>query len=441
MRQRCVDVITMGCSKNLVDSEHLLRQLTAAGFRVWHDPETTHGDIAVVNTCGFIGDAKEESVNMILSLCDLKARGELRRVYVMGCLAERYRADLEREIPEVDGFFGKFDWGGILEALDAQFRGDLRNERQLTTPPHYAYVKISEGCDRKCAYCAIPIITGRHTSRPVEDILEEVRLLARQGVREFQVIAQELTYYGVDLYGRQMLPELVDRMAGIEGVEWIRLHYAYPAHFPLELLPVMARHANVCRYLDIALQHISDHMLQRMRRHTTRDETLHLLRQIRKAVPGICLRTTLMVGFPGETEADFEELLDFVREARFERMGAFVYSEEEGTYAAEHYEDDIPEDVKQERLDRLMALQEEISAELNAQKVGQRLKIVVDRREGDFFIGRTEFDSPEVDGEVLLRADTNDATIGRFYQAEIIGADDYDLYGQIITDTTNCPSL
>ena len=432
MKQRSVDVITMGCSKNLVDSERLLRQLEAAGFKAYHDPETTHGDIAVVNTCGFIGDAKEESVNMILSLCDLKERGELQKVYVMGCLAERYRADLEREIPQVDGFFGKFDWDGILAALDAQFQQALRNERQLTTPSHYAYIKISEGCDRKCAYCAIPIITGRHQSRPIEEILEEVRLLTRQGVKEFQIIAQELTYYGIDLYGKRMLPELIDRMAGIKGVEWIRLHYAYPTHFPYELLPVMARHSNVCKYLDIALQHISDNMLQRMRRHISREETLHLLQRLREEVPGICLRTTLMVGFPGETEADFEELMNFVRKARFERMGAFIYSEEEGTYAAEHYKDDVPEDVKQERLDRLMALQQEISSEIAASKIGKEYKVIIDRKEGDFYVGRTEFSSPEVDPEVLIPATGRRLRTGSFYNVKITDAEEFDLYGSVI---------
>lgn len=433
MSQRTVDIITMGCSKNLVDSEHLLRQFQEQGFKIYHNPETTHGDIAVVNTCGFIGDAKEESINMILSLCDLKENGELKKVYVMGCLSERYLAELEKEIPQVDGFYGKFNWSQLLEDLSLSYSGALKNERILTTPSHYAYIKISEGCDRKCAYCAIPIITGAHQSRPMEEILDEVRQLVGQGVKEFQIIAQELTYYGIDLYQKQMLPELIDRMADIPGVEWIRLHYAYPTHFPYDLLPVMARHDNVCKYLDIALQHISDTVLERMRRHITRQETLDLLARLRQEVPGICIRTTLMVGFPGETEEEFQELLDFVRDVRFDRMGAFAYSEEEGTYAADNYTDDVPEEVKEQRLDQLMTLQEGISTELNAQKVGRTLKTIIDRKEGDYYIGRTEYDSPEVDGEVLLPAATNAVEIGQFYDVEITGADEYDLYGQIVT--------
>lgn len=433
MSQRTVDIITMGCSKNLVDSEHLLRQFQEQGFKIYHNPETTHGDIAVVNTCGFIGDAKEESINMILSLCDLKENGDLKKVYVMGCLSERYLAELEKEIPQVDGFYGKFNWSQLLEDLSLSYSGALKNERILTTPSHYAYIKISEGCDRKCAYCAIPIITGAHQSRPMEEILDEVRQLVGQGVKEFQIIAQELTYYGIDLYQKQMLPELIDRMADIPGVEWIRLHYAYPTHFPYDLLPVMARHDNVCKYLDIALQHISDTVLERMRRHITRQETLDLLARLRQEVPGICIRTTLMVGFPGETEEEFQELLDFVRDVCFDRMGAFAYSEEEGTYAADNYTDDVPEEVKEQRLDQLMTLQEGISTELNAQKVGRTLKTIIDRKEGDYYIGRTEYDSPEVDGEVLLPAATNAVEIGQFYDVEITGADEYDLYGQIVT--------
>lgn len=433
MSQRTVDIITMGCSKNLVDSEHLLRQFQEQGFKIYHNPETTHGDIAVVNTCGFIGDAKEESINMILSLCDLKENGDLKKVYVMGCLSERYLAELEKEIPQVDGFYGKFNWSQLLEDLSLSYSGALKNERILTTPSHYAYIKISEGCDRKCAYCAIPIITGAHQSRPMEEILDEVRQLVGQGVKEFQIIAQELTYYGIDLYQKQMLPELIDRMADIPSVEWIRLHYAYPTHFPYDLLPVMARHDNVCKYLDIALQHISDTVLERMRRHITRQETLDLLARLRQEVPGICIRTTLMVGFPGETEEEFQELLDFVRDVRFDRMGAFAYSEEEGTYAADNYTDDVPEEVKEQRLDQLMTLQEGISTELNAQKVGRTLKTIIDRKEGDYYIGRTEYDSPEVDGEVLLPAATNAVEIGQFYDVEITGADEYDLYGQIVT--------
>ncbi len=430
MKQRAVDIITMGCSKNLVDSEQLLRQFEAKGFAIYHNPETIHGDIAVVNTCGFIGDAKEESINMILSLCEMKEDGLLERLYVMGCLSERYLKELETEIPQVDKFFGKFNWTELLNDLDTSYDSTLKNERTLTTPGHYAYLKISEGCNRNCAYCAIPIITGSHISRPMEEILDEVRHLVSTGVKEFQVIAQELTYYGLDLYKKQMLPELIEQMAQIPGVEWIRLHYAYPTHFPMELLQVIRKYPNICNYLDIALQHISDPVLQRMQRHTSKKETLELLQAMRREVPGICIRTTLMVGFPGETEADFEELLDFVRTIRFDRMGAFAYSEEEGTYAAKHYADDIPEDVKQERLDRLMTLQEGISAELCAEKVGRTFKTIIDRQEGDYYIGRTEYDSPEVDCEVLIPAD-EELQLGNFYLVTINKAEEYDLYGYI----------
>lgn len=429
MGKHNIDIITMGCSKNLVDSEHLMRQFAEQGFIIHHNPEQTHGDIAVVNTCGFIGDAKEESINTILSLCNQKEEGLLKRIYVMGCLSERYLAELEEEIPQVDKYYGKFNWTELLSDLSACYEEELKNERVLTTPPHYAYLKISEGCDRRCAYCAIPIITGRHISRPMEEILTEVEDLVKKGVKEFQIIAQELTYYGLDLYKKQMLPELIDRMAAIPGVQWIRLHYAYPNHFPMELLSVIRRHDNVCNYMDIALQHISDNVLTRMQRHTTRRETLELLEAMRREVPGICLRTTLMVGFPGETEKDFEELMDFVRATRFDRMGAFAYSEEEGTYAAEHYEDDIPEEVKQQRLDSLMKLQEKISAEICAEKVGKTFRTIIDRREGDYYIGRTEYDSPEVDCEVLIPADDNELICGNFYDVEITQSDEYDLYG------------
>lgn len=429
MGKPIVDIITMGCSKNLVDSEHLLRQFEEKGFTIYHNPEQTHGDIAVVNTCGFIGDAKEESINMILSLCEQKEAGELKRLYVMGCLSERYLQELTQEIPQVDKYYGKFNWNQLLDDLHESFNDTLKNERVLTTPPHFAYLKISEGCNRKCAYCAIPIITGAHVSRPMEEILEEVKMLVAKGVKEFQVIAQELTYYGVDLYQKQMLPELIEKMAAIPGVEWIRLHYAYPAHFPKRLLQVIRENDNVCNYLDIALQHISDNMLSRMKRHTTKDETLELLASMRKEVPGITIRTTLMVGFPGETEKDFEELMQFVKDVRFDRMGAFAYSEEEGTFAAENYQDDVPEEVKQERLDRLMSLQENISAELCAEKIGKTFKTVIDRVEGDYYIGRTEHDSPEVDCEVLIPTAEGELNIGEFYTIRITGADEYDLYG------------
>ena len=433
MRRGTIDIITLGCSKNLVDSEKLMRQLEENGYRVTHDSEHPQGEIAVINTCGFIGDAKEESVNMILEFCQAKEEGRLKRLYVMGCLSERYLKDLEKEIPQVDKFYGKFNWNELLADLGKAYRPEIAVERHLTTPRHYAYLKISEGCDRKCSYCAIPIITGPHVSRPMEEILDEVRLLVSQGVKEFQVIAQELTYYGVDLYKKQMLPELIDRMAKIPGVEWIRLHYAYPAHFPEDLFRVMRENDNVCKYMDIALQHISDNMLQKMRRHVTKAETYDLIGRFRKEVPDIHLRTTLMVGHPGETEQDFEELKEFVRKARFDRMGAFAYSEEEGTWSAGHYTDDVPADVKRQRLDELMSIQQEISGELNQAKVGKTLKVIIDRKEGEYYIGRTEFDSPEVDPEVLIKVeDGHRLRTGAFHFVKITGADDFDLYATIV---------
>lgn len=432
MKKNTIDIITLGCSKNLVDSEHLMRQLEEAGYHVTHDAERPQGEIAVINTCGFIGDAKEESINMILEFAQAKEEGLLKKLYVMGCLSERYLKELAIEIPQVDKFYGKFNWKELLHDLGKNYREELHNERVLTTPAHYAYLKISEGCDRKCSYCAIPIITGRHVSRPMEEILQEVRYLVDRGVKEFQIIAQELTYYGVDLYHKQMLPELVERIADIPGVEWIRLHYAYPAHFPTDLFRVMRERPNVCKYMDIALQHISDNMLQKMRRHVTKEQTYQLIENFRKEVPGIHLRTTLMVGHPGETEADFEELKEFVRKVRFDRMGAFAYSEEEGTFAANNYEDNISQEVKQARLDELMAIQQEISSELSAAKIGRQMKVIIDRVEGDYYIGRTEFDSPEVDPEVLIERNGEQLIIGNFYQVEIVNSDDFDLYGRII---------
>ena len=432
MRKNTIDIITLGCSKNLVDSEKLMKQLEANGYKVTHDSENPQGEIAVINTCGFIGDAKEESINMILEFCQAKEEGRLKKLYVMGCLSERYLKELQVEIPQVDKFYGKFNWNELLADLGKTYHSDFAIERHLTTPKHYAYLKISEGCDRKCSYCAIPIITGKHVSRPMEEILDEVRLLVSEGVKEFQVIAQELTYYGVDLYKKQMLPELIERMAEIPGVKWIRLHYAYPAHFPKELFRVMREHDNVCKYMDIALQHISDNMLEKMRRHVTKEDTYRLIEKFREEVPGIHLRTTLMVGHPGETEADFEELKEFVRKVRFDRMGAFAYSEEEGTYAAAHYEDSIPQEVKQARLDELMSIQQGISAELSAAKIGRQMKVIIDRLEGDYYIGRTEFDSPEVDPEVLIECGDESLEIGGFYQVEIINSDDFDLFGRII---------
>ena len=428
----------MGCSKNLVDTENLMRKFEACGYECTHDSETPDGEIAVINTCGFIGDAKEESINMILRFAQAKEEGRLKKLFVMGCLSERYRAELEQEIPQVDKYYGKFDYNKLLEDIgDAQVEtGTLpANSRHLTTPSHYAYVKISEGCDRHCAYCAIPIITGRHKSRRLEDILDEVRQLVSSGVKEFQIIAQELTYYGVDLYGERRIAQLVDEMAKIEGVEWIRLHYAYPTHFPYELLPVMRKHKNVCKYLDIALQHISDNMLTRMKRHITKQATYELIERLRAEVPGICIRTTLMVGFPGETEEDFKELLAFVKWARFERMGAFAYSEEEGTYSAGHYSDDVPDEMKQERLDRVMRLQERISAELEAEKIGKIFKAVIDRREGDFYIARSEYSSPEVDPEILIPADNDkQLKIGEFYNVKVTAAEEFDVYAAVVGD-------
>lgn len=432
-----IDVITMGCSKNLVDSEKLISMFREHGIQVHHNPERTHGDVAVINTCGFIGSAKEESINEIIELCNLKTDGELNKVFVMGCLSERYMDELREEIPEVDKFYGKFNWKELLHDLLEEWGtpNTVPNAcglRVTTTPSHYAYVKISEGCNRKCAYCAIPIITGPHKSRPMEEILDEVRDLVKQGVKEFQVIAQELTFYGVDLYHEQRLPELVEKMAEIPGVEWIRLHYAYPTHFPMDLLRVMREHSNVCNYLDIALQHISDSVLERMQRHITKQQTIDLIETMRREVPGITIRTTLMVGFPGETEADFKELMDFTRKARFDRMGAFAYSEEEGTYAAEHYEDDVPENVKERRLDQLMALQQDIATELSEDKVGKTFRVIIDRKEGDYFIGRTEADSPDVDCEVLIASNDDVAIeIGNFYNVTIDNCEEFDLYGSI----------
>ena len=432
MRKGTVDVITMGCSKNLVDSEQLMWQLKANGYQVTHDSDNPQGEIAVVNTCGFIGDAKQESINMILELCKRKEEGKLKKLYVMGCLSQRYMQELETEISQVDKYYGKFNWPELLAELGKQAQSPCGWERCITTPSHYAYLKISEGCDRHCAYCAIPIITGGHRSRPMEEIEDEVRHLVSQGVKEFQVIAQELTYYGVDLYKQQMLPQLVDHISQIDGVEWIRLHYGYPAHFPEELFGVMREREDVCRYMDIALHHVSDKILERMRRNFTRDETYRLVDRFREQVPGICLRTTMMVGFPGETEADFEELLNFVRYARFDRLGAFAYSEEEGTWAASHYKDNVPRKVKQERLDRLMALQQQIATEDNEKKVGLTLKVMVDRKEGEYWVGRTEFDSPEVDPEVLIPAAGRRLKAGTFYQVKITGTDEFDLYGDIV---------
>lgn len=426
MKKNKIDIVSLGCSKNLVDSEHLMRQFQAAGYLVAHNPDRIDGETVVVNTCGFIADAQQESIDTILQLGEAKRQGKIRNLIVMGCLSERFRADLMEALPEVDRMYGKFDWKNMLADLGKSYREDLASERYLTTPPHYCYLKISEGCNRFCAFCAIPLITGRHTSIPMGDLLDEVRHLTAKGVKEFNVIAQDLSSYGTDIEGRMMLPELIDNMAQIEGVEWIRLHYAYPTQFPYDILPVMANRDNVCSYLDIALQHISDKVLTNMRRHISRQETLNLLARLRREVPGIHIRTTLMVGFPGEGEQEFEELMDFTREARFERMGAFAYSEEAGTWAAQHLDDVIPQEVKQERLQRLMALQEEISQDIQQQKVGQTLRVIVDREDEDYYIGRTQWDSPEVDPEVLISKE-KPLAIGEFAQVRITEALPFDL--------------
>lgn len=431
MRKGQIDFITMGCSKNLVDSEILMRQFEANGFHCTHDSENIEGEIVVINTCGFIEDAKQESIDTVLELVKAKEEGRIRKLFVMGCLSQRYQKELEVEIPQVDKYYGKFNYRQLLTDL---CKGDVTTctgQRHLTTPSHYAYLKISEGCDRRCAYCAIPLITGRHISRTKDDILQEVRTLVADGVKEFQIIAQELTYYGIDIDGKQHIADLVRDISEIEGVEWIRLHYAYPNMFPKDLLAVIREKKNVCKYLDIALQHISDNVLSRMHRNVTKEETLRLISEIRKNVPGIHLRTTLMVGFPGETESDFQELMEFVKWARFERLGVFAYSEEEGTYSALHYKDDVPYEVKQQRLDAVMSLQQEISAEIEAQKVGRSMRVIIDRKESEYYIGRSEYCSPEVDPEVLIKSD-EELHIGSFYNVNIIDSNEYDLYGEII---------
>ena len=444
MRKGEIDIITLGCSKNLVDAERLMRQLQLAGYRCVHDSANPKGEIAIINTCGFIGDAKEESIDIILQFAERKTKGKLRKLYVMGCLSQRYREELPGEIPEVDKWFGKFDYMGIVEeCASAQFKGRPAGyslkakgedyERTITTPKHYAYLKIAEGCNRYCSYCAIPLITGKFTSRPMEEILDEVRWLVSEGVKEFNVIAQDLSSYGLDLYGEHRLAQLVDEMAQIEGVEWIRLHYTYPTDFPYDLLPVMAKHKNVCKYMDIALQHCSDNMLKKMHRHITREEQDAVIARIRKEVPGICIRTTLLVGHPGETEEDFNELCEWVKEMKFERLGAFAYSEEEGTFAAKHYTDDIPQEEKERRVDTLMAIQQSISSEILSQMVGTRQRVVIDREEEEYYVGRTQYDSPEVDCEVLIEKEAKGERLeaGNYYEVTIIKSEDFDLYGVI----------
>ena len=468
MRKGEIDIITLGCSKNLVDAERLMRQLELAGYRCVHDSANPKGEIAIINTCGFIGDAKEESIDIILQFAERKTKGKLRKLYVMGCLSQRYRNELPAEIPEVDKWFGKFDYMGIVNEVKGErlkehpttqvslgpplVKGERLEEhpttqvssgtplvkgkdyeRKLTTPKHYAYLKIAEGCNRYCSYCAIPLITGKFTSRPMEEILDEVRWLVSEGVKEFNVIAQDLSSYGLDLYGEHRLAQLVDEMAQIEGVEWIRLHYTYPTDFPYDLLPVMAKHENVCKYMDIALQHCSDNMLKKMHRHITREEQDKVIARIRKEVPGICIRTTLLVGHPGETEEDFNELCEWVKEMKFERLGAFAYSEEEGTFAAKHYTDDIPQEEKERRVDTLMAIQQSISSEILSQMVGTRQRVVIDREEEDYYVGRTQYDSPEVDCEVLIEKEAKGERLeaGNYYEVTIIKSEDFDLYAQL----------
>ena len=428
MKKNQIDIITMGCSKNLVDSELLMKQFEANGYHCVHDSKRPDGEIAVINTCGFIESAKEESINTILEFVNAKNEGRLKRLYVMGCLSQRYKDELEQEIPEVDKFYGKFNYKQLLTDLGKADVPSCNGRRHLTTPRHYAYVKIAEGCNRQCAYCAIPLITGKHTSRTKEEILQEVKEL----VEEFQIIAQELTYYGVDIDGQRHIADLIRDIADIKGVEWIRLHYAYPNEFPLELLDVIREKPNVCKYLDIALQHISNHMLDAMHRHVSKEETVELIKKIREAVPGIHIRTTLLVGFPGETDEDFTELVDFVKWAKFERMGAFTYSEEEGTYSAGHYKDDVLEEVKQKRLDTLMAVQQEISAAVEEAKIGKTLKVIIDRKEGDYYVGRSEFCSPEVDPEVLIPVSEKKLRVGNFYHVEITDSEAFDLYGHVV---------
>lgn len=430
MNKKRIDVISLGCSKNLVDSERLLKQLELSGFQAFHNSDNVDGDIVIINTCGFIGDAKEESINTILTYAEAKNEGRIKELYVMGCLSERYRDDLLAEIPEIDRVYGKFDWVNIVSDIIKRNPATMPYDRVITTPSHYTYLKIAEGCNRFCAFCAIPLITGRYKSRPIEEILEEVRMLVEKGVKEFNVIAQDLSSYGLDIYKRLALPELIDRMAEIDGVKWIRLHYAYPSEFPYEILDVMARHSNVCNYLDIALQHINNDVLKNMRRHITKEETLSLIRTIREKVPGIHIRTTLMVGFPGETEEAFNELKEFVREAKFERMGAFAYCEEDDTYAAKNFSDSIPQEVKESRLEEIMTIQEDVAFESNQSKIGKTMTVVIDREEPDYFVGRTEFDSPEVDPEVLIDKD-NRLTVGNFYDVEITDALPFELMARL----------
>ncbi|MCD7972404.1 MAG: 30S ribosomal protein S12 methylthiotransferase RimO [Candidatus Azobacteroides sp.] len=431
MKKNRIDIITLGCSKNLVDSEKLIRQFTANGYIVKHEAPQVEGEIVIINTCGFIGDAKEESVNTILQFMDAKKKRKINKLFVMGCLSERYLNELQQEIPEVDKFYGKFDWNNLITDLGKSYNSNLALEREITTPSHYAYLKISEGCSRTCSYCAIPIITGKHISRPIEEIVTETKKLVQQGVKEVQLIAQDLTFYGLDIYRKNKLAELLKRLSDIKELEWIRLHYAYPALFPYEILSVIKERENICNYLDLALQHVSDNMLTLMRRNISKNDTYNLIKRIRAEVPGIHIRTTLMVGHPGETESDFNELKEFVAEMRFERLGGFAYSHEENTYSATHYQDTIPSEVKQKRLDEIMFLQEKIAQEISDNKIGKNFRVIIDKEESDYYIGRTQFDSPEIDPEVLIEKN-GILKIGEFYQVEIFDTQGFDLFGRII---------
>ena len=428
-----INIITLGCSKNTVDSEHLAAQLTAMDYKIVFDSDRTDADVVVINTCGFIGDAKQESIDTILRAAQLKSEGKIEELFVVGCLSQRYADELRPELPEVDDFFGVNDWAGIVERLGAKYRKENETKRELSTPSHYAYLKISEGCNWMCGYCAIPLIRGRHKSVPMESLIAEAEALAESGVRELMVIAQDTTYYGVDIYGERKLAELLERLCRIEKIEWIRLHYAYPTDFPDEVIEVMAREKKICKYLDIPFQHISDNQLAAMKRRHTKEEALTLIKKLRTAIPDIALRTTLLVGYPTESEADFKELVEFVRETKFDRLGVFAYSEEEGTYSATRLTDDVPEQTKQERVDAIMRLQERISLENNAKRIGQKMRVIIDRKEGDFYIGRSEYDSPEVDQEIIVESFGKRLYRGRFYSVAITDAEDYDLYAEILS--------
>ena len=427
-----INIITLGCSKNTVDSEHLAAQLAEVGYKIVFDSDRTDADVVVINTCGFIGDAKQESIDTILRAAQLKSEGRIEELFVVGCLSQRYADELRPELPEVDDFFGVNDWADIVARLGAKYNKEVETRREISTPSHYAYLKISEGCNWMCGYCAIPLIRGRHKSVPMEQLVAEAELLAEKGVRELMVIAQDTTYYGVDLYGERKLAELLERLCRIEKIEWIRLHYAYPTDFPDQVIEVMAREKKICRYLDIPFQHISDNQLKAMKRRHTKADAYTLVDKLRKAIPDIALRTTLLVGYPTETEEDFAELMQFVRDCRFDRLGVFAYSEEEGTYSATQLRDDVEDDVKQSRVERIMRLQERISLENNARRIGQKMRVIIDRREGDFYIGRSEYDSPEVDQELVIDSQGKRLMRGKFYEVEITDAEDYDLYARLI---------